>query len=160
MNRKTGKSCTITSAPWISGYSRLWREKESWRFFRETKHSEPLKQTELGMKNIFRTASVEQVKNIFVLTVSVCRKIEMHNIIIQLICFRRLKVELQGICRQGAKTITRPYGQRSCARCQRLLGKFWDCGSVCCGCSHRICKRCRVVCSAQEWKCTLCHAYR
>ncbi|KTG05966.1 hypothetical protein cypCar_00014177 [Cyprinus carpio] len=73
---------------------------------------------------------------------------------------RRLNVELQGICRQGAKTITRPYGQRSCARCQRLLGKFWDCGSVCCGCSHRICKRCRVVCSAQEWKCTMCHAYR
>ncbi|XP_016337949.1 synaptotagmin-like protein 3 isoform X2 [Sinocyclocheilus anshuiensis] len=73
---------------------------------------------------------------------------------------RRLKVELQGICRQGAKAITRPYGQRSCARCQRLLGKFWDCGSVCCGCSHRICKHCRVVWSAQEWKCTMCHAYR
>ncbi|XP_059369170.1 synaptotagmin-like protein 3 isoform X2 [Carassius carassius] len=73
---------------------------------------------------------------------------------------RKLKVELQGICRQSAKTITHPYGQRSCARCQRLLGKFWDCGSVCCGCSHRICKRCRVVRSAQEWKCTMCHAYR
>ncbi|XP_016304455.1 synaptotagmin-like protein 3 [Sinocyclocheilus anshuiensis] len=73
---------------------------------------------------------------------------------------RRLKVELQGICRQSAEVITLPYGQRSCARCQRLLGKFWDCGSVCCGCSHRICKHCRVVCSAQEWKCTMCHAYR
>lgn len=73
---------------------------------------------------------------------------------------RRLKVELQGIYRQGAKTIMRPYGQRSCARCQRLLGKFWDCGSVCCGCSHRICNRCRVVRSAREWKCTMCHAFR
>ncbi|XP_051731046.1 synaptotagmin-like protein 3 isoform X3 [Ctenopharyngodon idella] len=73
---------------------------------------------------------------------------------------RRLKVELQGIYRQGAKTITRPYGQRSCARCQRHLGKFWDCGSVCCGCSHRICNRCRVVLSAREWKCTMCHAFR
>ncbi|KAK7133439.1 hypothetical protein R3I94_015351 [Phoxinus phoxinus] len=73
---------------------------------------------------------------------------------------RRLKVELQGIYHQGAKTITRPYGQRSCARCQRPLGKFWDCGSVCCGCSHRICSRCRVVRSAIEWKCTMCHAFR
>ncbi|XP_067240708.1 synaptotagmin-like protein 3 isoform X2 [Chanodichthys erythropterus] len=73
---------------------------------------------------------------------------------------RRLKLELQGIYRQGAKTITRPYGQRSCARCQRHLGKFWDCGSVCCGCSHRICNRCQVVRSAREWKCTMCHAFR
>ncbi|XP_043074840.1 synaptotagmin-like protein 3 isoform X2 [Puntigrus tetrazona] len=73
---------------------------------------------------------------------------------------RRLKVELQGVCRQGSLAIMRPSGQRSCARCERLLGKFWDCGSVCCGCSHRICKHCRVVWSAQEWKCTMCHAYR
>ncbi len=49
-NRKTGTSYTILSALWISGCSRLWREKESWRFFRETKHFEPLKQTESGMK--------------------------------------------------------------------------------------------------------------
>ncbi|XP_051954661.1 synaptotagmin-like protein 3 [Xyrauchen texanus] len=73
---------------------------------------------------------------------------------------RRLRTELQDICRQGAKTFTRPSGQRSCARCQRPLGKFWDCGSVCCGCSHRICNRCQVVRSAKDWKCTVCHAYR
>ncbi|XP_051501044.1 synaptotagmin-like protein 3 isoform X2 [Myxocyprinus asiaticus] len=73
---------------------------------------------------------------------------------------RRLRTELQEICHQGAKTFTHQYGQRSCARCQRLLGKFWDCGFVCCGCSHRICNRCRVVRSAREWKCTMCHAYR
>ncbi|XP_073711733.1 synaptotagmin-like protein 3 isoform X3 [Misgurnus anguillicaudatus] len=73
---------------------------------------------------------------------------------------KKLRTELQNICGQGAKSFTRPYGQRSCARCQRLLGKFWDCGSVCCGCSHRICNRCRVVRSAQDWKCTVCHAYR
>uniref|UniRef100_A0A8C1RG75 Synaptotagmin-like 3 n=1 Tax=Cyprinus carpio TaxID=7962 RepID=A0A8C1RG75_CYPCA len=73
---------------------------------------------------------------------------------------RRLKVELQGICRQSDEFITLPYGQKSCARCQRPLGKFWDSGSVCCGCSHRICKHCQVVQSAQEWKCTMCHAYR
>ncbi|XP_059354000.1 synaptotagmin-like protein 3 [Carassius carassius] len=73
---------------------------------------------------------------------------------------RRLKVELQGICRQSAEFNTLAYGQRSCARCQRPLGKFWDCGTVCCGCSHLICKHCRVVRSAQEWRCTMCHAYR
>ncbi|XP_067274651.1 synaptotagmin-like protein 3 isoform X2 [Pseudorasbora parva] len=73
---------------------------------------------------------------------------------------RRLKVELQSIYRQSDKTFVRPYGQRSCARCQRLLGKLWDCGSVCCGCSHRICNSCRVVRSAKEWKCTMCHAFR
>ncbi|XP_051510741.1 synaptotagmin-like protein 3 isoform X2 [Myxocyprinus asiaticus] len=79
---------------------------------------------------------------------------------IEAVRIRRLRTELQEICHQGAKTFTRPYGQRSCARCQRLLGKFWDCGSVCCGCSQRICNRCRVVRSAQDWKCTVCHAYR
>ncbi|XP_051951516.1 synaptotagmin-like protein 3 isoform X2 [Xyrauchen texanus] len=73
---------------------------------------------------------------------------------------RRLRTELQETCRLGAKTLTRLYGQRSCARCQRRLGKFWDCGFVCCGCSHRICNQCRVVRSARDWNCTMCHAYR
>ncbi|XP_057209793.1 synaptotagmin-like protein 3 isoform X2 [Triplophysa rosa] len=73
---------------------------------------------------------------------------------------RRLRTELQNICGQGTRSFARPYGQRSCARCQRVLGQFWDCGSVCCGCSHRICDKCRVVRSAQDWKCTVCHAYR
>ncbi|KAA0708932.1 Synaptotagmin-like protein 3 [Triplophysa tibetana] len=73
---------------------------------------------------------------------------------------RRLKTELHNVCGQGTRSFARPYGQRSCARCQRVLGQFWDCGSVCCGCSHRICDKCRVVRSAQDWKCTVCHAYR
>lgn len=73
---------------------------------------------------------------------------------------RRLRVELHGLCLQTSRIISRPFGQRSCARCQRVLGKFWDCGSVCCGCSHRICNRCQVVRSAHDWKCTVCHAYR
>ncbi|XP_029983614.1 synaptotagmin-like protein 3 isoform X2 [Sphaeramia orbicularis] len=73
---------------------------------------------------------------------------------------RRMKYELQDLRRKGAKSYTRQYGERTCARCQRPLGKFWNSGSVCRGCSHRICRRCRVSVGAAEWKCTVCHAYR
>uniref|UniRef100_A0A3P9L1L1 RabBD domain-containing protein n=1 Tax=Oryzias latipes TaxID=8090 RepID=A0A3P9L1L1_ORYLA len=68
---------------------------------------------------------------------------------------RRMKCELQDLRRRGAKNFARQYGERTCARCQRPLGKFWNSGAVCCGCSHRICRRCRV--GAEKWKCTVCH---
>ncbi|XP_029966179.1 synaptotagmin-like protein 3 [Salarias fasciatus] len=71
---------------------------------------------------------------------------------------RRMKYELQELRRRGAKSFTRQYGERTCARCQRPLGKFWNSGSICRGCSHRICTKCRV--GATDWKCTVCHAYR
>ncbi|XP_035534395.1 synaptotagmin-like protein 3 isoform X1 [Morone saxatilis] len=71
---------------------------------------------------------------------------------------RRMKYELQELRRRGAKSYARQYGERTCARCQRPLGKFWNSGAVCRGCSHRICSRCRV--GAADWKCTVCHAYR
>ncbi|XP_017267293.1 synaptotagmin-like protein 3 [Kryptolebias marmoratus] len=71
---------------------------------------------------------------------------------------RRMKCELQELRRKGAKNYARQYGERTCARCQRSLGKLWNPGAVCRGCSHRICSRCRV--GAADWKCTLCHAYR
>ncbi|XP_070843789.1 synaptotagmin-like protein 3 [Chaetodon trifascialis] len=73
---------------------------------------------------------------------------------------RRMKYELQELRRRGAKSYTRQYGERTCARCQRPLGKFWNSGAVCHGCSHRICRRCRVGVGAVDWKCTVCHAYR
>ncbi|KPP68478.1 Synaptotagmin-like 3-like, partial [Scleropages formosus] len=73
---------------------------------------------------------------------------------------RKLKLELQEIRRKGAKSFSRQYSERTCARCQRPLGKFWNCGAICHGCSHRICSKCRVSTTAQEWKCTVCHAYR
>ncbi|XP_067097267.1 synaptotagmin-like protein 3 [Osmerus mordax] len=73
---------------------------------------------------------------------------------------RRLKSELQEIKRKGAKSFSRQYSEKTCARCQRPLGKFWNSGSVCRGCSHRICSKCRVGESAMDWKCTVCHAYR
>ncbi|TNN76132.1 Synaptotagmin-like protein 3 [Liparis tanakae] len=71
-----------------------------------------------------------------------------------------MKYELQELRRRGAKSFSRQYGERTCARCQRRLGKLWNCGAVCRGCSHRICSRCRVGVGAAGWKCTVCHAYR
>ncbi|XP_075940600.1 synaptotagmin-like protein 3 [Anarhichas minor] len=73
---------------------------------------------------------------------------------------RRMKYELQELRRRGAKSFARQYGERTCARCQRPLGKFWNSGAVCRGCSHRICSKCRVGVGATGWKCTVCHAYR
>ncbi|KAJ7988031.1 hypothetical protein DPEC_G00319420 [Dallia pectoralis] len=73
---------------------------------------------------------------------------------------RRLKMELQEIRRKGAKCYSRQYSERTCARCQRPLGKFWNSGAVCRGCSHRICSKCRVGVSTRDWKCIVCHAYR
>ncbi|KAM7367753.1 hypothetical protein PAMP_014030 [Pampus punctatissimus] len=71
-----------------------------------------------------------------------------------------MRYELQDLRRKGAKTFDRQYGERTCARCQRPLGKFWNSGAVCRGCSHRICSKCRVGVGATGWKCTVCHAYR
>ncbi|XP_033991376.1 synaptotagmin-like protein 3 [Trematomus bernacchii] len=71
---------------------------------------------------------------------------------------RRMKHDLQELRRRGAKSFSRQYGERTCARCQRPLGKLWNSGAVCRGCSHRICSRCRV--GTEDWKCTVCHAYR
>ncbi|XP_041951175.1 synaptotagmin-like protein 3 [Alosa sapidissima] len=73
---------------------------------------------------------------------------------------RRLRLELQELRRRGAKSFSRQYSERTCARCQRPLGKLWNCGAVCRGCSHRICSKCRVCMSPHEWKCTVCHAHR
>ncbi|XP_066562494.1 synaptotagmin-like protein 3 isoform X2 [Amia ocellicauda] len=72
---------------------------------------------------------------------------------------RKLKLELQEIRRKGVKSLSREYMQRSCARCQRPLGKLWNTGAVCKGCSHRICSRCRVTTATRVWKCTVCYAY-
>uniref|UniRef100_A0A3Q2R2R2 Synaptotagmin like 3 n=1 Tax=Fundulus heteroclitus TaxID=8078 RepID=A0A3Q2R2R2_FUNHE len=71
---------------------------------------------------------------------------------------RKMKCDLQELRRKGAKSYARQYGERTCARCQRPLGKLWNTGAVCRGCSHRICNRCRV--GVADWKCTVCYAYR
>uniref|UniRef100_A0AAQ5ZQ07 Synaptotagmin-like protein 3 n=1 Tax=Amphiprion ocellaris TaxID=80972 RepID=A0AAQ5ZQ07_AMPOC len=71
---------------------------------------------------------------------------------------RRMKHDLQELRMKGPKTFGRQYGERKCACCQSPLGKLWNSGAVCCGCSHRICSMCRV--GAMKWKCKVCHAYR
>ncbi|KAM9797986.1 synaptotagmin-like protein 3 [Neosynchiropus ocellatus] len=73
---------------------------------------------------------------------------------------RRMKRELQELRRRGAKSYRRQYGERTCARCQRALGRVWNTGAVCRGCSHRICSKCRVCRASVGWKCTVCHACR
>ncbi|XP_061741985.1 synaptotagmin-like protein 3 isoform X1 [Nerophis ophidion] len=81
------------------------------------------------------------------------RKIEEDRI-------RRMKFELQELRRRGAKSCSKEYGKRTCARCQRPLGKWCNTGEVCRGCSHRICNRCRMNTGAAGWKCTVCYADR
>uniref|UniRef100_A0A8C4XAZ5 RabBD domain-containing protein n=1 Tax=Erpetoichthys calabaricus TaxID=27687 RepID=A0A8C4XAZ5_ERPCA len=43
---------------------------------------------------------------------------------------RKLRSELQEIRRKGAKSFTRQYSGRTCARCQRPLGKLLNSGAV------------------------------
>ncbi|KAK7907699.1 hypothetical protein WMY93_016311 [Mugilogobius chulae] len=73
---------------------------------------------------------------------------------------RRLKQDLLEIRRKNTKLSSVQCGERTCARCQRLLGKLWKRGAVCRGCSHRICSKCRVRVTTIDWKCTVCFAYR
>ncbi|XP_041108435.1 synaptotagmin-like protein 3 [Polyodon spathula] len=72
---------------------------------------------------------------------------------------RKLKVELKAICRKGTKSFSQQYTDKTCARCQKSLGKILNSGAVCKGCSHRICAKCRIVMSDRVWKCTVCYAY-
>ncbi|XP_072306783.1 synaptotagmin-like protein 3 [Eucyclogobius newberryi] len=73
---------------------------------------------------------------------------------------RRLKQDLQEMRRKGVKSSARQCSERPCARCQRPLGKLWNRGEVCHGCSHRICSKCRISVTTIDWKCTVCFAYR
>ncbi|XP_077567070.1 synaptotagmin-like protein 3 [Stigmatopora nigra] len=81
------------------------------------------------------------------------RTIEEHRI-------RRMKFQLQELRRRGVKSCSKEYDKRTCARCQRPLGKLCNTGAVCHGCSHRICSKCRVFVGEAAWKCTICYAYR
>ncbi|XP_054617813.1 synaptotagmin-like protein 3 [Dunckerocampus dactyliophorus] len=73
---------------------------------------------------------------------------------------RRMKLELQELRRRGTKSYTKDYSVRTCARCQRPLGKLCNTGAVCRGCSHRVCSKCRVCVGEARWKCTVCYADR
>ncbi|OCT80232.1 synaptotagmin-like protein 3 isoform X1 [Xenopus laevis] len=72
---------------------------------------------------------------------------------------RKLKTHLQQLRWKGAKSVSREYQERSCARCQKALGRLVNRGSVCNGCSHRVCHECQVFLCNLIWKCTVCYAH-
>ncbi|XP_049621309.1 synaptotagmin-like protein 3 isoform X3 [Suncus etruscus] len=70
---------------------------------------------------------------------------------------RKLKAQLQHLRWRGARCPDAERREQACARCQRALGRLLNRGAPCQGCSHRVCRDCRVFlgCS-QAWKCTVC----
>ncbi|XP_058591783.1 synaptotagmin-like protein 3 isoform X5 [Neofelis nebulosa] len=70
---------------------------------------------------------------------------------------RKLKTHLQHLRWKGARSVSPEYKEKSCARCQCQLGLLLNRGSVCKGCSHRVCSECRVFLQrTHAWKCTVC----
>ncbi|XP_077145344.1 synaptotagmin-like protein 3 [Ranitomeya variabilis] len=72
---------------------------------------------------------------------------------------RKLKTHLQQLRWKGAKSASREYEERSCARCQKALGRLLNRGAVCHGCSHRVCQECQIYRCSIAWKCTVCNAH-
>ncbi|XP_068135606.1 synaptotagmin-like protein 3 [Hyperolius riggenbachi] len=72
---------------------------------------------------------------------------------------RKLKAQLQQLRWKGAKSVRKEYQERSCARCQKALGRVLNRGAVCNGCSHRVCHECQVYHYYLVWKCTVCSAH-
>ncbi|XP_063773528.1 synaptotagmin-like protein 3 [Pseudophryne corroboree] len=72
---------------------------------------------------------------------------------------RKLKAHLQQLRWKGAKSASKEYQTRSCARCQKSLGRVVDKGAVCIGCSHRVCHECQVYRCSLVWKCTVCSSH-
>ncbi|CAH2250659.1 synaptotagmin 3 [Pelobates cultripes] len=72
---------------------------------------------------------------------------------------RKLKTHLQQLRWKGAKSSNREYQERSCARCQKALGRLLNRGAVCDGCSHRVCPECQVFLRSLIWKCTVCYMH-
>ncbi|XP_053316845.1 synaptotagmin-like protein 3 [Spea bombifrons] len=73
---------------------------------------------------------------------------------------RKLRTHLQQFRWKGAKSVSRKYQERSCARCQKALGSILNRGFVCDGCSHRVCQECQVFLRSLIWKCTVCYLHR
>ncbi|XP_075059224.1 synaptotagmin-like protein 3 [Mixophyes fleayi] len=72
---------------------------------------------------------------------------------------RKLKAHLQQLRWKGAKSASREYKAKSCARCQKALGRVLGRGAVCIGCSHRVCDECQVFRCSLVWKCTVCSSH-
>lgn len=74
---------------------------------------------------------------------------------------RKLKAHLQHLRWKGGKSAGQEYKEKSCARCQRVLGLLLNRGAVCQGCSHCVCSGCRVFLSRTRlWRCTVCYEGR
>ncbi|KAM4816595.1 synaptotagmin-like protein 3 isoform X3 [Urocitellus parryii] len=74
---------------------------------------------------------------------------------------RKLKTHLQHLRWKGARNSSHEYKEKCCARCQRALGLLLNRGTVCLGCSHRVCSECRVFLGrSSTWKCTVCFEER
>ncbi|XP_051867165.1 synaptotagmin-like protein 3 [Pristis pectinata] len=78
------------------------------------------------------------------------RKVEEERI-------RKLKSEYQEIRRKGAKSCSREYSSRSCARCQAALGLLFNKGIECSICSHRVCSDCCIYRTNRVYRCIVCH---
>ncbi|XP_039729844.1 synaptotagmin-like protein 3 isoform X3 [Pteropus medius] len=74
---------------------------------------------------------------------------------------RSLKTHLQHLRWKGGKGVSQEDKEKSCARCQRVLGLLLNRGTACQGCSHRVCSECRVFLRRTGvWRCTVCYEDR
>lgn len=70
---------------------------------------------------------------------------------------RKLKTRLQHLRWSGTKNTSQENKEKSCARCQRVLGLLLNRGTACQGCSYRVCSECRVFLRRTHvWRCTGC----
>lgn len=60
------------------------------------------------------------------------------------------RLRLKGVLRDGQDT------EKTCARCRQSFGFFFNKGTVCPGCQHRVCDKCRQTIAGSRWLCTLC----
>ncbi|XP_061899979.1 synaptotagmin-like protein 4 isoform X2 [Entelurus aequoreus] len=68
----------------------------------------------------------------------------------------KLKAELLGIKRKGAKRGSGRYSQRSCGRCQTPLSPLALNSIQCRQCHHLVCSQCRTNVPRGQWLCNVC----
>lgn len=61
-------------------------------------------------------------------------------------------IRLKGVIKPGQDAA------KSCARCRTPFGWFFNKGTICPQCQHRVCETCRVPLDQPgKWLCVLCH---
>ncbi|XP_055499817.1 synaptotagmin-like protein 4 [Leucoraja erinacea] len=106
------------------------------------------KQMELINLSFLTDKENEAIMNVLIRDAQL-RKLEDKRI-------RKLKNELLEIRRKGAKRGSLDYSDKTCARCQKSLGRFVKSGRVCKQCNHLVCKECGTEGVNQIWKCNVC----